>query len=97
MQGSKLYVGNLDYGVTNESLRDLFSKCGTVVEANVIQGKGFGFVQMSTPEEAQQAKDSLDGTELNQRTLKVDEARPRESRPDRGYDSSRSRGGYGRF
>lgn len=80
MQGSKLYVGNLTYSVTNEKLAELFAAHGDVKNANIIEGRGFGFVEMSTPEEAQNAKDALNGTEFEGRTLRIDEARPRQNR-----------------
>ena len=76
MQGSKLYVGNLTYSVTNEQLKELFSNYGEVKEVNVIVGRGFGFVEMSNPSEAEKAKEALNGSDLEGRTLKVDEARP---------------------
>ena len=82
MQGNKLYVGNLSYSVTDEQLTELFSGHGTVKEANVIGNKGFGFVEMTDAEEAEKAKEALDGTEFEGRTLKVDEARPRRERSD---------------
>ena len=56
MQGSRLYVGNLNYSVTNEQLKELFAKYGEVVKADIIQGKGFGFVEMANPEAAEKAK-----------------------------------------
>lgn len=80
-----MYVGNLDYSVTDKDLKELFSKHGEVKEVNIIEGKGFGFVEMSTQAEAEKAKEGLDGTEFKGRTLKVDEARPRRSRQDRDY------------
>jgi len=80
VQGSKLYVGNLTYSVTNEKLAELFAAHGDVKNANIIEGRGFGFVEMSTPEEAQNAKDALNGTEFEGRTLRIDEARPRQNR-----------------
>ena len=85
MQGSKLYVGNLTYSVTNEQLEELFANHGSVNEATVIEGKGFGFVEMSSAEEAETAKQALDGTDFEGRTMRVDEARPpKERRPRRG-------------
>jgi RNA recognition motif-containing protein len=85
MQGSKLYVGNLTYSVTNEQLEELFSNHGSVKEATVIEGKGFGFVEMSSAAEAEAAKEALDGTDFGGRTMRVDEARPpKERRPRRG-------------
>jgi RNA-binding proteins (RRM domain) len=85
MQGSKLYVGNLSYSVTNGELEELFSKHGEVKQVNIIEGKGFGFVEMSTPEEAEKAKEELNGFELKGRTMKVDEARPPRDRSSRRY------------
>jgi RNA recognition motif-containing protein len=94
--GKKLYVGNLGYGVANSDLEQLFSAHGTVTSAEVIkdratgQSKGFGFVEMSTDQEAQSAIAALDGQEMNGRALKVNEARPKE-----GGSGGGSRGGYG--
>jgi len=76
MEGSKLYVGNLSYSVTNEQLKELFSNYGEVKEVNVIVGRGFGFVEMSSPSEAEKAKEALNGSDLEGRALKIDEARP---------------------
>ncbi|UCD16617.1 MAG: RNA-binding protein [Candidatus Zixiibacteriota bacterium] len=76
MQGSKLYVGNLTYSVTNEDLVNLFATYGEVKNANVIEGRGFGFVEMSNPEEAEKAREALNGSEYEGRTLRIDEARP---------------------
>ena len=79
--GNKLFVGNLSCGVDDAQLKDFFSSIGTVVEAVVIKdriknrSKGFGFVKMSTPEEAQRAIDELNGKELDGRPLNVSEAR----------------------
>ena len=84
--GKKLYVGNLSYGVDSNSLEDWFSKHGTVESAQVImdrdtgRSKGFGFVEMASDEEAREAIASLDGQEFDGRTIKVNEARPRENR-----------------
>ena len=85
MQGSKLYVGNLSYSVVNDDLQELFSNHGIVEEIRVIEGKGFGFVEMSTQAEAEKAKEALSGFDLKGRTLRVDEARPRRNRQRRGY------------
>ncbi len=86
MQGSKLYVGNLSYSVTNADLEKLFSEHGEVKSANVIGDKGFGFVEMSSSSEAEKAKDALDGSEYEGRTLKIDEARPQKPRSDRNFN-----------
>ncbi len=84
MQGSKLYVGNLNYSVKSEELKELFSKFGEIKDVNIIEGRGFGFVELSSPEEAQKAKDELDGTEFKGRNLRVNEARPPRDRDRRG-------------
>ncbi len=84
MQVSKLYVGNLSYSVAKERLEELFSTYGEVKQVNIIEGKGFGFVEMSSPAEAEKAKDGLNGTEFEGRTMKVDEARPPKSREGGG-------------
>lgn len=76
MQGSKLYVGNLVFSITSGQLEELFSTHGVVKEAKVIEGKGFGFVEMSNPSEAEKAREALNGSDFEGRTLKVDEARP---------------------
>jgi len=83
MQGSNLYVGNLKYSVTNEQLQELFSGYGEVKRVNIIEGKGFGFVEMSSPGEAESAMEALNGADFEGRTLKVNEARPREGRSRR--------------
>jgi RNA recognition motif-containing protein len=76
MQGNKLYVGNFSYSVTEEDLKEMFSNHGEVKEVKVIEGKGFGFVEMSSSAEAAKAKEALNGSNHKGRTLKVDEARP---------------------
>jgi len=76
MQGSKLYVGNLSYSVNQDKLGELFSAHGQVKSVTIIPGKGFGFIEMSSPEEAEAAKAALNETDLEGRPLKVDEARP---------------------
>jgi RNA-binding proteins (RRM domain) len=85
MQSNKLYVGNLSYSVTNEQLEKLFSAYGQVQKANVIGDKGFGFVEMTDASEAEKAKEALDGTDFEGRSLKIDEARPQKERTDRTY------------
>jgi len=80
--GSKIYVGGLPYSTTQAELTDLFSAHGTVQSANVIsdkytgQSRGFGFIEMSSGEEAQAAITALHSTELGGRTLTVNEAKP---------------------
>lgn len=95
--GKKLYVGNLGYTVTSADLQQLFTAHGNVLSAQVIEdrdagrSKGFGFVEMSTDEEANNAIAALNGQMHGERALTVNEARPRESRGGNG--SGRS---YGR-
>src|SRR5512136_2377938 len=87
---TKLFVGNLSFNTTENDLQDAFAAHGTVVEANLMvdrmsgRPRGFGFVTMSTPEEAQKAIDALNGFELGGRALTVNVARPREERPAGG-------------
>ena len=102
----KLYVGNLAFQTTSRDLQELFAQAGTVESASVIedrdtgQSKGFGFVEMSTDEEAASAIDQFNGKELAGRMLKVNEARPRESRAGgggRGFGGGGNRGGGGGY
>jgi RNA recognition motif-containing protein len=96
--GRKLYVGNLAYGVKDSDLEDLFAAHGTVDSAQVImdrdtgRSKGFGFVEMSSDQEAQAAISALNGKELEGRNLTVNEARPKEEGGGRGKSGG---GGYG--
>jgi len=95
---TKLFVGGLSWGTTEDSLRNHFSQVGTVVSATVItdkytgKSKGFGFVEMSTEEEAQQAKDQLNGKELDGREITVSDARPQQPRENR-FGGGGGRGG----
>ncbi len=97
--GKKLYCGNLSYSVRSAQLEQLFSEYGNVVSAQVIEdretgrSKGFGFVEMSTEEEANAAIDGLNGQENEGRNLQVNEARPREPRSGGGYGGGRGGGG----
>lgn len=99
----KLYVGNLPYGVSDSDLQNMFEQHGSVQSAQVIndrdtgRSKGFGFVEMENPDDAQAAIDALNGQEINGRALTVNEARPREDRGggQRSYAGSRSNGGFG--
>lgn len=97
---SKLYVGNLSYNTTENDLHDAFAAHGSVVEANLMvdresgRPRGFGFVTMSTPEEAQKAIEAMHGADLDGRPLTVNLARPREDRPPGG--GGRGGGGGGR-
>ena len=87
---NKLFVGNLSFETTENDLQDTFAAFGTVTEANLMmdrttnRSRGFGFVTMGTPEEAQKAIAGLNGKELKGRTLTVNIARPREERPAGG-------------
>ncbi len=87
MQGRKLYVGNFSYSITRDDLEELFSEYGEVVDVKVMEGKGFGFVEMSSPSEAEEAKEALSGTDFKGRSLKVGEARPPKKRESRDYRS----------
>jgi len=95
--GRKLYVGNLSYNVDSSQLEELFSGHGQVVSAQVIhdrdtgRSKGFGFVEMSSDEEAQAAIAAMNGQQHDGRALTVNEARPKEG----GGGGGGSRGGYG--
>jgi cold-inducible RNA-binding protein len=90
----KLFVGNLSFGATEDSIRSLFEVHGTVEGVTVVtdrdtgRSKGFGFVEMTNDSEAQQAIAAVNGTEIDGRALTVNEARPKTSRP--------SNGGYGK-
>lgn len=101
----KLYVGNLPYSTTSDSLKETFSAAGAVDSAIIItdkmsgRSKGFGFVEMSTDAEAQAAIDMFADKELDGRKLTVNEARPQEDRPrgdrgGRGFGGG-NRGGFG--
>jgi len=107
---TKLFVGNLDFKVTEKDLQDAFAAHGAVVEAHVMVDKmsgrprGFAFVTMASPEDAQKAIAALNGADMQGRKLTVNEARPREERPGGGSGGGsrgdsrggRERGGYDR-
>lgn len=80
---SQLFVGNLKYDATADQLRELFSQHGEVVEAHVIPGRGFGFVKMKTVEDAEKAREALDGAEFEHRKLEVAEAKDPHQRRDK--------------
>lgn len=100
---TKLYVGNLSFQTTSDELRDHFAQAGNVESASVVEdrmtgrSRGFGFVEMATPEEAAAAIEQLNGKEFAGRNLTVNEARPRTDRgPGGGYGGNRGGGGgYG--
>ena len=83
MDNSKIFVGNVSFGTRKETLEALFASHGTVTDCYKPEGKGFAFVTMSTPEEAQAAMAALQGQDVDGRQLKLDEARPREDKPRR--------------
>ena len=102
---SKLFVGSLSWNATDQMLQDAFSQVGTVVSVAIIKdkysgkSKGFGFVEMSSDEEAQKAVQELNGTQIDGRAITVSEARPQEPRNNNSggggsrYGSNNSRGG----
>jgi RNA recognition motif-containing protein len=105
--GRKLYVGNLPYSATEQSLREAFAASGTVDSVSLItdrdtgQSKGFAFVEMATDGEAQAATQNMNGKMLDGRQIKVNEAKPRENRGGGGGGGNRGGfggggGGYGR-
>ena len=94
-----IYVGNMAYSMTEDELRDLFSNYGTVSSARLVtdrdtgRAKGFGFVEMNDANEAKAAIEALNGTSHDGRELVVNEARPREERPNRNGGGNRGFGG----
>ena len=97
----KLYIGGLSYDTTENVLKDTFAQAGTVESATIItdkmsgRSKGFGFVEMSSEEEAQKAIDMFNGKEIDGRTVTVNEARPMEPRTGTGGGFRRGFGGGG--
>ena len=97
---AKLYVGNLSFDTTTEDLEKMFGEIGTVESTNIIEdretgrSRGFGFVEMSSKEEGQNAISALNGKEIDGRALTVNEAKPREDRAGSGGGGG-GRGGYG--
>ena len=98
---TKLYVGSLPYSTTDERLKEVFSQAGNVTSATVIidkmsgRSKGFGFVEMSTEEEAQKAIEMFNGKDLDGRNIVVNEARPMQPRAPRTGGFGGGRGGFG--
>jgi cold-inducible RNA-binding protein len=98
---TKLYVGNLPFASTAQDLQDLFSQAGTVASVDLIfdkftgRSRGFAFVSMGTPEEAQAAIQKFHGYAIEGRNLTVNEARPKEERPPRQFEGGERRGGFG--
>src|SRR5881628_430048 len=99
---SKLYIGGLAYSTTSDGLREFFAQCGTVTSATVItdrfsgQSRGFGFVEMGTAEEAQNAISQLNGRELDGRRITVEVSNPQAPRTGGGPGGGRPGGGGGR-
>ncbi|MDX9801952.1 MAG: RNA-binding protein [Spirochaetia bacterium] len=92
MENAKLYVGNLDYAVEFAELKELFAAYGEVKFVKVIEGKGFGFVEMANTADAEKAKSALDGTDFKGRKLKIDAAKPQQrqgQRPPREHREPR--------
>ena len=89
----KLFVGGLAYAITSDELKEMFSEVGTVESAQVImdretnRSKGFGFVEMTSDDEAQKAINELNGKDVSGRTIVVNEARPKENRESRPFNS----------
>lgn len=96
----RLYVGGLPYSTTDDDLKDAFSQAGTVTSANVVidkmtnRSRGFGFVEMSSDEEAQTAIETLNGKDLGGRSITVNEARPLSERPPRREGGFRRDDGF---
>lgn len=94
--GTRLFVGNLSYQTTEDELRDLFAGVANVTSVSVIteresgRSKGFAFVELATPEDAQKAIDQLNGQSLRDRTIRVDLARPRQGGGSGGPPRDRS-------
>ncbi len=94
----KLYVGNLSFKATEDDVRELFSRSGEVESVKIItdmntgSSKGFGFVEMATPEDAGKAIEALNGSSFMERTLVVSEARPQQPRERRGFGGGRGEG-----
>src|SRR5580704_7380520 len=97
--GTRLYVGNLSFSSTNETVREAFARIGEVTDVHIVtdratgQSRGFGFVTMGTPAEAQKAIEAMNGSSLDGRALRVNEA---EERPQRGgFGGGGGGGGHG--
>ena len=99
--GKKLYVGNLPYSVDSSELEQMFTPYGAVSSAQIItdretgRSKGFGFVEMGSEAEAQEAINKLNGADYDGRTLTVNEARPMAPRENRGFGGGGGGGGFG--
>ena len=85
MEGNKLFVGNLSFASSEGELEQLFAAHGTVKSVKIIANKGFGFVEMSTSEEAETAQESLHSSVFGGRNINVSEAKPMKPRTDTGF------------
>jgi RNA recognition motif-containing protein len=106
MQGQKLYVGNLNLSTTTEELSELFAPYGQVENVKIIEGKGFGFVRLTTTEAAENAKNGLNNTEFKNQILKVNDAHTPSTKPrpdhmgrasrfgEQNNNNNRNKGGY---
>ena len=90
--GKNLYVGNLDYSVTDIQLAELFSQFGDVISMSVMDNRGFGFIELGREEDAQRAIEELNDTEFVGRKIVVNEARPRTENTERGKGRGKGRG-----
>lgn len=96
----RIYVGNISFKATQEDVKELFSKHGTVESVNLItdpqtgRAKGFGFIEMTSEEDANKAIAALNNSIFMERTLSVAEAKPQQPREQRGFERKR-RGGFG--
>ena len=94
---NNLYVGNLSYDTTEDTLRTLFAEYGEIESVNLIsdrytgRSRGFAFVEMSTEQAAQEAMSGMNGKQVDEREIKVDKAKPKPARDGRGTDRGRSR------
>jgi RNA recognition motif-containing protein len=99
--GNRLYVGNLSFQATTETLREAFASCGEVTDVHIVQdretgqSRGFGFVTMGSDAEARAAMAKLDGTSIDGRALRVNEAEERQNRGGGGGGGGGRRGGGG--
>lgn len=97
--GKKIYVGNISFKASEDDIKGIFSQFGEIETVNLItdaqtgRPKGFGFVEMTTEEDAKKAIEALNGTTFMERTLSVAEAKPQEPREKRGFEGKR--GGFG--
>lgn len=94
MDKKKIFIGNLSYGTTMETLTETFLKFGEIVDSYKPEGKGFAFITFSTEEQALNAIEAMNGQELDGRALSISIAKPKEDRPRRNFGGGDRRGGY---